>query len=246
MVSEFCRQPRRTSLRLRRRRSRLRSPRRWLNLPGRSTGNARRTLAAYPVEAETLANFRSARHQVNGCDSIVGTHMAKNGAGRPGCPAHRQTSSPGARILGQNGLRPHGDPAFVTRQAGWACAAACLLRPGCVPVRYRLPVKAREVRFVGKASRSQRLKKNKDHQRCRAAQAAGQDKPRPPGAPGSGARPSSRSRTRLGWSPAQRSVPPQREFVSVAVGEAARAVCRGDRNTRDMYVELLATEQAPG
>lgn len=46
---------------MRRRQSRLRSPRRWLNLPAPSTGNARRTLAAYPVEAEILASFRSAR-----------------------------------------------------------------------------------------------------------------------------------------------------------------------------------------
>ncbi len=32
-------------------------------------------------------------------------------------------------------LRPQGDPAFMTRQAGWASAAACLLRAGCFPVR---------------------------------------------------------------------------------------------------------------
>jgi len=34
--------------------------------------------------------------------------------------------------------------------------------------------------------------------------------------------------------------------VAAAVGEATRAVCRGDRRTCDMYLELLATEQAPG
>ncbi len=30
------------------------------------------------------------------------------------------------------------------------------------------------------------------------------------------------------------------------MGEATRAVCGGDRRTCDMYLELLATEQAPG
>lgn len=34
--------------------------------------------------------------------------------------------------------------------------------------------------------------------------------------------------------------------MAAAVGEATRAVCRGDRRTCDMYLELLATEQAPG
>jgi len=34
--------------------------------------------------------------------------------------------------------------------------------------------------------------------------------------------------------------------VAAAVGEATRAVCRGDRRTCDIYLELLATEQAPG
>jgi hypothetical protein len=99
---------------------------------------------------------------------------------------------------------------------------------------------------VGKASRGRRLKKDRERQRHRATQAAGRDGPRPPGAPGSGARPSSGSQTRPGWSPGQRSVPSQRELVAAAVGEATRAVCRGDRRTCDTYLELLATEQAPG
>ncbi len=34
--------------------------------------------------------------------------------------------------------------------------------------------------------------------------------------------------------------------MAAAVGEATRAVCRGDRRTCDRYLELLATEQAPG
>ena len=34
--------------------------------------------------------------------------------------------------------------------------------------------------------------------------------------------------------------------MAAAVGEATRAVCRGDRRTCDIYLELLATEQAPG
>ena len=34
--------------------------------------------------------------------------------------------------------------------------------------------------------------------------------------------------------------------MAAAVGEATRAACRGDRRTCDIYLELLATEQAPG
>ena len=33
------------------------------------------------------------------------SRTARNGTGRPGCPAHRQTSSPGVPIMGQNGRR---------------------------------------------------------------------------------------------------------------------------------------------
>ena len=34
--------------------------------------------------------------------------------------------------------------------------------------------------------------------------------------------------------------------MAAAVGEATRAVCHGDQRTCDMYLELLATERAPG
>jgi hypothetical protein len=100
---------------------------------------------------------------------------------------------------------------------------------------------------VGKASRSRQLKKDKERQRRRAAQATGQRGFRPPGSPRSGAGPSDGSGTAgFGWLPGQRSAPSQRELVAVAVGEATRAVCRGDRPTFDTYLELLATEKAPG
>ena len=100
---------------------------------------------------------------------------------------------------------------------------------------------------MGKASRSRRLKKDRRRQQRRAAQAVGHSSLRPPGAPRSGARPSDESWTaRLGWFPDQRNAPSQRELVAVAVGEAIRAVCRGDQPTFGTYLELLAAEQAPG
>jgi hypothetical protein len=63
----------------------------------------------------------------------------------------------------------------MTRQAGWASAAGVSAPAGMLSVRSVSWVEAREVRFVGKASRSRRLKKDTERQRRRAAQAAGRN-----------------------------------------------------------------------
>ena len=76
---------------------------------------------------------------------------------------------------------------------------------------------------MGKVSRNRRQKRDKDRQRRRAERAAN-----------------------LGWSPGRGRVPSQQELVVTAVCAAVDAVCRGDQRGLGEYLELLATEQAPG
>ncbi len=69
-------------------------------VPGQRLNGSRDAMGMVPIRQPALAAGTNKASPPPGA-----SRTARNGTGRPGCPAHRQTSSFGARIMGQNGRR---------------------------------------------------------------------------------------------------------------------------------------------